>query len=134
MRAGRLAGSLEISGRAVEVAMPYAYVIGERWDDTAGYPRGVLTVIDVSNPADLKRLGAYETAGAFSALAVSGGSGYVVTSPYVPPTGERPGTLQIIDLRNPSLPARLGQLSFTGYAQDVAVSGDARFWPTGRMA
>ena len=81
-------------GKAFGVAVSgnYAYVAIE-W---AG-----LQVIDVSNPANPRRVGGYDTGGHAWGVAVSGNYAYVA---------DREGGLQVIDVSNPAKPQRTVRL------------------------
>ena len=76
--------------RGVALSGTYAYVA----DMSAG-----LQVIDVSNPANPRRVGGYDTSGSAHGVAVSGSYAYVAD--------ERAG-LHVIDVSNPANPQRAG--------------------------
>jgi len=71
-------------------------------------------VIDVSNPANPRRVGGYDTSGPAYGVAVSGHYAYVADY-----TG-----LQVIDVSNPANPQRVGGYDTSGEAYGVAVSGN----------
>jgi hypothetical protein len=77
--------------------------------------RGGLAVIDLSNPADPRWVGGFETSGVASSVAVSGRYAYVVGG-Y--------SDLEVIDVSNPASPQRVGSYDISGEARGVAVSGD----------
>jgi len=74
-----------------------------------------LQVIDMSNPANPKRIGGCDTRGQAEAVALSGDYGYVAD-------GDE--GLQVIDISNPANPRRVGGCDTSGYAEGVAVSGN----------
>ncbi|MBI2925577.1 MAG: hypothetical protein HYY24_07725, partial [Verrucomicrobia bacterium] len=79
--------------------------------------RGALEVIDVSNPANPQRIGAYDTDGEAWGVAVSGNFAYVRAW----------AGLQVIDVSDPANPRRVGGNSAFDSAFDasaVVVHGD----------
>jgi hypothetical protein len=90
----------------VAVSGQYAYVACE----TIGFQ-----VVDISNPAEPRRIGgdSGQGTGTRLAVAVSGEHAYVAGG----------GLLEVLDIRNPLQPQRVGR-DATSPAEDVAVSGD----------
>jgi hypothetical protein len=89
----------------VAVSGTVAYVAA----DAAG-----LQIIDVSNPANPVRLGAYATSGLARDVAVVGTLAYVAVGI---------GGLEVIDVSNPANPIRQGGHDTSGRAMGVAVAG-----------
>jgi hypothetical protein len=71
-------------------------------------------VIDVSNPSSPREVGAYDTPGNASGVAISGAYAYVA---------DGGAGLRVIDISNPSSPREVGFYDTPGYARGVAVSG-----------
>jgi hypothetical protein len=99
----QLAGSCQgLWGSKICIAGQYAYIAGE----ASG--RGGLEVVDVSNPATLRRVGGYgEWAGA---LGVLGQYVYVAAGD---------GGLGVFNLGNPTAPRRVGTYYPAGLAEDI---------------
>jgi hypothetical protein len=123
------AGSYVTNGvwaRDVAVSGNYAYVADSGvWEDVTNHVGGGLVVVDISNPAEPHRVGAYDTGGEAWAVAVSG------TLVYVADRGRWDGTniifrsgLHVVDVSNPANPHRLGGYDTDGEAWAVAVSGN----------
>ena len=74
-----------------------------------------LSIIDVSNLANPRRVGGYDTSGTASGVAVSGNYAYVA---------DGDAGLQVIDVSNSANPQRVGGYDTSGYAYGVAVSGN----------
>jgi murein DD-endopeptidase MepM/ murein hydrolase activator NlpD/PKD repeat protein len=74
-----------------------------------------LQVIDVSDPANPRRVGGYYTSGYAEGVAVSGNYAYVA---------DFDAGLQVIDVSDPANPRRVGGYDTIGYAQGVAISGN----------
>ncbi|MFQ5595075.1 MAG: LamG-like jellyroll fold domain-containing protein, partial [Anaerolineae bacterium] len=103
----------------------YAYVTWESTDDFSS--GGGLRVVDVSNPASPRQVGAYDVpAGNPKDVAVSGGYAYVAWEPGDPWGfgGGGNGGLYVLDVSNPAGPHQVGTYDTPGGANSVAVSGD----------
>jgi hypothetical protein len=71
-------------------------------------------VIDVSNPATPRKVGALNTSGSAQDVVVSGDYAYVA---------DYTAGLQVIDIRDPVTPRRVGASATGGYAYSLCVSG-----------
>jgi hypothetical protein len=108
----------------VAVSGNYAYVaeIG-RWTGS-NYVGGGLEAIDISSPANPRRVGGYDTSGYALRVAVSGNYAYVASSVRYDGTNRVGGGLEVIDVTNPANPQRVGGYDTTRFAWGVAVSGN----------
>lgn len=116
----QLAGAYNVSGDktlAVAAAGNYAYVVGRATYDptTKEHSGGGLQVIDVSNPADPRRVGDCAGGSSASGVAVSGNYAYVAAGS---------AGLQIIDISVPARPQLVGGYGTKWSASAVAVSAN----------
>ncbi|MFH1352601.1 MAG: lamin tail domain-containing protein [bacterium] len=102
---GKLAGGLP---RDVSVSGNYAYVAAE----------GLLSIVDISDPANPQEVSYYDTPGTAYGVYVSGDYAYVADSG---------SGLRIIDISNPSSPSETGYYDTPGSACGVYVSGGYAF-------
>jgi hypothetical protein len=110
----RLVGSFATNGNAIAVSGEYAYLAGERYDNVANVQRGFLAVLDLRDKSDPRLLGAFGTFGGANGVAVSGDYAYLVTSSYsLPPGNQQPGSLYVIDVRNPAQLSRIASITLT---------------------
>ncbi len=98
----------------VAIAGSHAYVIEMWWDPAAQQPRGQLTVIDVTNPANPQKVGSYSGAPYPYGMVVSGKYSYMA---------QGSAGLEVIDISDPANPLRIGGIA-EGFASRVAVSGN----------
>lgn len=105
----RVVGKVETGARLVEAYGQFACVTRNDWTQPA--PRGFLSVVDVTDPTAPRVVGSYQSSGEIGALAVVSTNAYIVTRPYSVQGGNRPSTFQVINLSQPSNPAKVG--SFT---------------------
>ncbi len=103
-RVGQWPGQDEVPGLGVAVAGSYAYLAS----GTNG-----LHVVDVSDPANPRRVGSCDTPGSAWGVTVTGHYAYVA---------DYYGGLQVIDVSDPANPQRVGGYR-SGVVWDVAVSG-----------
>ncbi len=89
----------------VAVSGAYAYV-ADGWKG--------LRVVDVSNPAQPREVGSYDTPGWAEGVAVSGAYAYVA---------DGGASLRVVDVSNPAQPREVGFYKTPGNAVGVAVSG-----------
>ncbi len=73
-----------------------------------------LRVVDVSNPAQPREVGFYDTPGSAQGVAVSGAYAYVA---------DDGAGLRVVDVSNPAQPREVGFYDTPGWAEGVAVSG-----------
>jgi hypothetical protein len=97
-------GKIEGPANLVEVDGSRAYVAGGK----------TLTLVDVSNPATPKRLGAYTFPEKIWGFRIVGSLVYVAADFY---------GLGILDVSNPAAPVLRGSLKLAGQAKDVALVG-----------
>src|SRR6266536_3440193 len=89
-----------------------AYLAGGTFDKDLGKYVDGLLIVDVSHPAESRRLGGYTTEGECSSVTVVGDIAYVTVRYF--------GVL-LVDVSNPAQPQRLGQIGPSG---NVAVAGN----------
>ena len=92
--------------KAVAITTRYAYVAA----DAAG-----LIVIDIRDPSNPQRVGAYDISGSAQGVAVSGNYAFVADAAY---------GLQVIDISNPTDPRWVGGYDTPGVAANVAIFGN----------
>ncbi|MCZ7639995.1 MAG: hypothetical protein M5U12_30460 [Verrucomicrobia bacterium] len=85
---------------------------------------GGIQVLDISDPANPRRAGGYETSVLARSLAVAGHYVYVA--------GDQSG-YHVIDVTNPAAPRRVGGYSGSTFALRLAVSGDHVFVADGAI-
>lgn len=95
-------------------------VVGERAYLVLG--RAGLVIVDVSQPETPEKIGAFDTAGHASGIAVSGQYAFVADG--------RAG-LRIIDIADPSSPREISAYDTPGYAGDVDVVGSRAYLADG---
>jgi hypothetical protein len=110
-------GSLDTPGVDVAIAGELAHVVADF----------SLRTIDVSNPAAPVEVGAINTPGRASAVAVAGGLVYV----GVENSSVDLGSLRVIDVSIPAAPAELGAISLFDRVTNVAVVGGLAYVATG---
>jgi hypothetical protein len=121
LRVGGYATAGSPSGLTVSGLHVYITDYGN-WDGVRFAGAG-LEVIDISNPANPRHVGGYDTVGQATALAVSGDHAYVAEIGLVDGLHNGAGpSLHVIDISEPANPRRVGGLA-TGYASSLAVSG-----------
>ena len=74
-----------------------------------------LTVLDLSDPTNPKRIGGFDTDGSAEGIAVVGNFAYVATAW---------AGMEVIDVSDPRTPKRVGQLDTPGHARAIAVAGN----------
>ncbi|MFH1958338.1 MAG: lamin tail domain-containing protein [bacterium] len=99
---GKLAGGLP---RDVSVSGNYAYVAAE----------GLLSIVDISDPANPEQVSYYDTPGSAYGVSVSGNYAYVA---------DGSSGLRVIDISNPASPSETGYYDTPGFAYGVFVSGN----------
>jgi len=92
-----------------------AYLAGGTFDKDLGKYVDGLLIVDVSHPAESRRLGGYTTEGECSSVTVVGDIAYVTVRYF--------GVL-LVDVSNPAQPQRLGQIGPSG---NVAVAGNTAY-------
>jgi hypothetical protein len=110
-------GGYDPGGVAYDVALAgnYAYIAQGPRQTSTNTIAGGLQVIDISDPAKLRRAGAYDVEGSAFGVTVSGSFAYLV--------GEGIG-LHILEVTNPANPRRIGADETIDPAEAVAVSGN----------
>jgi len=110
-------GGYDSGGDAFDVALSgsYAYMAQGPRSTATNVVSGGLVVINISNPSNPQRVGAYNVNGAVHAVTVFGLHAYVV--------GQGIG-LHVLDIGTPANPQRVGAYEAIDAAQAVAVSGD----------
>jgi hypothetical protein len=99
-----LVGKIEGPANLVEIDGSRAYVVGGK----------TLTLVDVSNPAAPKRLGAYSFPEKIWGIRIVGSLVYVAADFY---------GLGILDISNPAAPVLRGSIKLAGQAKNVAIVG-----------
>jgi hypothetical protein len=97
-------GKIDGPANLVEVDGSRAYVVGGK----------TLTLVDVSNPATPKRLGAYSFPEKIWGIRIVGSLVYVAADFY---------GLGILDISNPAAPVLRGSIKLAGQAKNVAIVG-----------
>lgn len=125
----RLLGNIPSSqgaARRVVVTGNLAYVANTK--DTFRTSFGSLNIVDVSDPTNLVRVGAFNVNSDINAVAVAGNRAYLARG-YAEPLG-----LSILDISNPAAPTLLGYYGsyyVTGHGTDVAVVGSRAYLAAG---
>ena len=130
----REVGFLDTVGVAVDLHVygDYAYIADRGQEPPESYRAwsdGRLRVIDVSNPASPRQVGAYEADGEIRSVHVCGNLAYVIEN-----TGNYPDFvwLRAIDVSDPANPYEVGSYSITepwmgAHATSLFVSGDTAY-------
>lgn len=95
-----------------------AYLAGGNFDKNLGKYVDGLLIIDVSNPAEPRRLGGYTTEGECSSVTVVGGIAYVTV---------RYSGVHLVDVSDPAQPRRLDQIESRVLNGNVAVAGNMAY-------
>ncbi len=116
---------LWLRARSVDVSDNIAYLAiydlaGSTWFPS---PRGILEVIDVSNPANPTRVANHKIANYIHDIDVSGDVAYLALHPL----GSGSEGLLILDVTNPSNPTELGFYGTPGEAEAVYISNNIAY-------
>ncbi|MCP5516642.1 MAG: hypothetical protein H7A45_05190 [Verrucomicrobiales bacterium] len=122
----RRVGGYDTSGGARAVAMSgsHAYVAETWYDQEAQTSKGLVEVIDLSDPANLRLVSRYETKGAANDVTVAGTYAYVAGGRFDETAGHHQDGLTILDISNPANLQRVGSYDLAGLAIGVTVSGE----------
>ena len=122
----RRVGGYNTSGGASGVAVSgnHAYVAETWYDQQAQTTKGLVEVIDISDPANLRRVGDYDLAGSAGDVTVSGSYAYVAGGRFDETAGQHQDGLTILDISNPANLQRVGSYDLAGLAIGVTVSGE----------
>jgi hypothetical protein len=128
-------GSYQTDGWASRLAVSgnYAYVVENSPEDGADADH--LLIVDISTPANPRQVGRSSSIGWIQDVAVSGNYAYVASDTRWDGSQDVGGGLQVIDIRNPSVPLEVSRFNTNGSVYAVAVSGNyayaAGFWHEG---
>lgn len=116
----RMVGAYEAEGEATGVAVAggYAYVTGYRWVEPTDNSLHSLTVFDIRDPANPRRVGGSKRGGSANSVTVSGNFAYVANQLY---------GIEVFEVSNPAAPVLVGSYETGGDARSLAVSGSYGF-------
>ncbi len=114
-RLGGYSTSGAVLGVDVSSERNTAFLAGGTFDNDVGKYVDGLLIVDVSNPAEPRRLGGYTTEGECSSVTVVGDIAYVTV---------RYSGIHLVDVSNPAQPQRLGQIGSNG---KVVVAGNIAY-------
>jgi hypothetical protein len=126
----RLVGSIDTPGAGTDLALAggYAYLAeGLHYSDPTREEHPGLRLVDVSDPTDLRLVGALDTDWA-QGVEVADGHAYLAV---IHDRSGSAGGLRIVDVRDPGSAAQVGSIDFEAGARSVALSGRLALVATG---
>lgn len=105
------------------VSGPYAYMTSSGYGENSA-AAGRLEVIDVRDPASPRKVGSYEAKGQAMGVVVAGDYAYIAGYGGEDPPHDWLHSLNIVDIRDPANPRRVGTSKRGRYAENLAVSGN----------
>ncbi len=117
-------GQLAVEGGTFDVAVAGRLVVlvGEYYPQGAYEPVGILRVVDITDPASPRQVGALVLPREARSVAVAGGYAYVGLA----------DALWAVDVSDPAHPRRVSALPIAGGALDVVVNGSYAYLAAGR--
>ncbi len=109
-----VAGQFDTPGYAtnIDIKGSFAFVADAPVREADAWAYGSLRIIDISDPANMVEVGAFDTPGWENAVVVNGGYAYVA---------DGDGGVRIIDVIDPANPVEVGFFDTTGSAQTVVL-------------